>query len=130
MLRWIKRYKWWLIIGGIILLIIGLIVGGIHLEEQQQAEFKQEMNQELKEHKGLIISSIKDSGTNKSFLKDITIYYDKTEHNPMGGIEFYGYVNNDPKLEFGGNLNKTENDHYEIANHDVNSKLFDLLNNK
>ncbi|UQS84268.1 DUF1310 family protein [Bombilactobacillus thymidiniphilus] len=115
MLRWVKRYKRWLIISGIVLVMIGLIIGGIHLEEQRQAEFKQEMNQELREHKQFIMDTFNSMGSNKNFIKSITIEYGQTEHNPMGGIDFYGYVDYDKRLTVYGNLDKNQNDKFDIG---------------
>ncbi|UQS84262.1 DUF1310 family protein [Bombilactobacillus thymidiniphilus] len=126
MLQWLKRYKWWLIIGSV-LMIIGLIIGGIHLEEQRQAEFKQEMNQELKEHQQFIMDTFKDMRPNKNYIGKITIDYDETQHNPMGGINFYGYVNDDKSLYFHGTLNKSQDSKYEITASSFGVKLDDKL---
>ncbi|UQS84266.1 DUF1310 family protein [Bombilactobacillus thymidiniphilus] len=109
MLRWLKRYKWWLIISGIILLMIGLIIGGIHLEEQRQAEFKQEMIKQVREHVSTIEDSIR-SYDKYNRINKITIDYDSVKHNPMGGINVRAYINDDKTLSCENNLNLTSED--------------------
>ncbi|UQS84267.1 DUF1310 family protein [Bombilactobacillus thymidiniphilus] len=127
MLRWIKRYKWWLIIGSV-LMIIGLIIGGIHLEEQRQAEFKQEMIKQVKEHDQVWIDFLKSFDDNHK-IKKITVDYDSVTHNPMGGIDFAGYVNDNKKLQFQANLDKMSEDGHDKyeASDDISNELDDFL---
>ncbi|UQS84264.1 DUF1310 family protein [Bombilactobacillus thymidiniphilus] len=107
MLRWIKRYKWWLIISGIVLVIIGLIVGGIHLEEQRQAEFKQEMIKEVKEHNKDILEQLNYDDPHKK-VKSLIVDYRTVSHVPMGGIHFDAYINDDESLKFNAILSKDD----------------------
>ncbi|MFK5705555.1 DUF1310 family protein [Ligilactobacillus sp. LYQ139] len=109
-----KKYKWIFI--ALIIVCSALIVGDLgvkHMErinEQANLEDNPPVTHEnmvriVKAHEDVVDKwLLKDD--KKKQVKIITIEYDKLDHNPMGGIDIYGYVNGDKKLEFNATLDK------------------------
>lgn len=84
-----------------ILLILLICGGGIYMQiENHQREEKMEMIKIAKDHKKEMDEQVR-YGDKNHHIKTITYEWDTVEHNPMGGFELQGYVNNDKNLDFG-----------------------------
>jgi len=96
-----KVLKWIAILFG-----IGIIAGCMNTPS------KERMNEELKkpEVTAVIEESIKNMDnaafTEKGVIHSYAIDYDRTEYNPMGGINFTIYINDDRDLNIQDTLNK------------------------
>lgn len=53
----------------------------------------------VKKHYKVIENDLRESDKN-NFIKSITIDYGTIDHNPMGGIDVGGYVNENKSLKF------------------------------
>lgn len=96
----IKHRKTILIISGVIL-VIALCIGGIYMQiENHQREEKLEMIKIAKDHQKEMDEQVR-YGDKNHHIKTITYEWDTVKHNPMGGFELQGYVNNDKNLDFG-----------------------------
>ena len=84
-----------------ILLILLICGGGIYMQiENHQREEKMEMIKIAKDHKKEMDEQVR-YGDKDNHIKTITYEWDTVNHNPMGGFELQGYVNNDKNLDFG-----------------------------
>ena len=62
-------------------------------------------------------------------IKTYKIDYDKVKRNPMGGINIYLIVNDDPDMVLDTTLHKgTRGDKYETGARGISSKLANLIN--
>lgn len=68
--------------------------------ENHQREEKMEMIKIAKDHKKEMDEQVR-YGDKDNHIKTITYEWDTVNHNPMGGFELQGYVNNDKNLDFG-----------------------------
>ena len=93
----VKHRKTILIISGVILAIV-LCIGGIYTQiENHQREEKMEMIKFAKDHEKEMNEEVC-YGDKAHHIKSITYEWNRTEENPMGGFNVYGYVNHDKKL--------------------------------
>ena len=76
------------------LLLAGGITLGVHMHQQQQ---HQEMVAFVKENETIVFEYFHKA-------KSVTLNYDTVQLNPMGGVDFSGYLDDDPKLKFYTNL--------------------------
>ena len=87
-----------------VLVIIAVIVGVFSLFVYMNTPSKQRMNEELKKPEviAVIEESIKNvdnaAFTEKGVIHSYAIDYDRTEYNPMGGINTTIIVNDNPDL--------------------------------
>ena len=87
--------KWTVVLLNLLpILLAGGITLGVHMHQEQQ---HQEMVAFVKEHKYLVDEHF-------SKADSVTINYDSLAVNPMGGIDFTGYLNGDKKLDFSTNI--------------------------
>ena len=91
---------------------IAVIVGVFSLFVYMNTPSKERMNEELKKPEviAVIEESIKNvdnaAFTEKGVIHSYAIDYDRTEYNPMGGINFTIYINDDRDLNIQDTLNK------------------------
>lgn len=94
------------------LAVIAVIVGVFSLFVYMNTPSKQRMNEELKKPEvvKLIEDNLKeydkDTFTEKGIIKTYEIDYNETNYNPMGGINFTVYINDDRNLNIQDTLNK------------------------
>ncbi|CAH1857142.1 DUF1310 family protein [Convivina intestini] len=104
-----QRKKRWLLALSVIFVVFLISVGiGVKIvSDKQQAERVEhtKMVKIVEEHKGEIEDWVCEDDKH-NFVKKITIDQSRTEHNPMGGVNFYGYVNGDESLGFNGTIGK------------------------
>ncbi len=91
-----KRY-WFFII--LFVLIIGAVNIGIGVHAKQRLAEESNLSKFVKDNKNIIIADLKESDPNKR-IKSVQVDYEKVEKNPMGGVNVYGYVNNDKTLQW------------------------------
>lgn len=109
-----------------VILILGLVVK----HKINQLKFQNEMVKIVKRNKHIIEDEVSSSDRYHK-IKKIIIDYESVEHNPMGGIMFEGYVNDDKSLEFGGGLNKySDSIGIESDGIDYSEKLSNFLKSK
>ncbi|KRM51741.1 DUF1310 family protein [Ligilactobacillus araffinosus] len=76
-----------------------LFLGGIFIENSKEEQHT-EMIRIAKEHQKEMDEQVR-YGDKNHHIKAITYQWNTVEHNPMGGFELQGYVNNDKNLDFG-----------------------------
>ncbi|MGR3741154.1 DUF1310 family protein [Companilactobacillus sp. DQM5] len=121
----------------IVILSLAIIVIGIGVKvHMDNVRFHEEMVRVVKSDKAQevikkeIIENVdKKAFTNEGKIHSFKIKYDTIKHNPMGGIDFEGYVNNDSKLEFDTNLDKY-NDDLELGAFGESVELQKLMKKK
>ncbi|EGP4822997.1 DUF1310 family protein [Enterococcus faecium] len=128
-----KKKKWWLVplIGVLILLGIG---GKLVIDKQNKAEkLQKEMIEIVKseEAKQVVEEGLKNLDpkalTPEGVIQSYEIDYNSIEHNPMGGIMFTTYLNNDKELYIHDSLNKYRNEEFEGGGSALSPKLSELL---
>ncbi|EOH57056.1 hypothetical protein UA3_00567 [Enterococcus faecium EnGen0263] len=128
-----KKKKRWLIplIGVLILLGIG---GKLVIDKQNKAEkLQKEMIEVVKseEAKQVVEEGLKNLDpkalTPEGVIQSYEIDYNSIEHNPMGGIMFTAYLNNDKELYIHDSLNKYRNEELEGGGSALSPKLSELL---
>lgn len=79
--------------------LIQSLAGSHDVKMHSHLNSKQEMNAIVKENKKLIERTVHSYDTGNK-IHSVEIDYEKTEHNPMGGIIVCGYINNNEKLTY------------------------------
>ncbi|MDK8091799.1 DUF1310 family protein [Streptococcus intermedius] len=118
-----------LLILGVVLLGIVLVIGGCKVQRKSQ---KEQMLEIVKsdEAKKAIEECLKDYEP-KAFMPDGVIQsykidYDSVKRNPMGGIMFVMYINNNQKYDINAILDK-KNEKLEISSYGVSMELDTLV---
>ena len=113
----------------VIVVITGGVAGGKYYMDKKEEQQHAEMVTFVKKHYKVIEDDLRESDRNELITK-ISINYSTVEHNPMGGIDVRGYVNNDKSLEFDTIIDKENvagKSKIEVTNMTVSSKLDKLL---
>ena len=90
------------IISIIMVVMVLFLIGGC--SKMTGTPSKEEMTKVVKSEEGKKIieeglkNIEKDALTEKGVIKSYEVYYDSVKHNPMGGIMFDIYINNDKEL--------------------------------
>ena len=113
-----------------ILLLIGIVAGSIyyekyiieHIVKSDKAKTAIENMLKKMENKAL---------TPEGKIKSYKIDYNKVEKNPMGGINIYLTINDDPEMKLDTTLVKFNKDEkYETGARGISPKLFRLVYGK
>jgi hypothetical protein len=112
-----------------ILLLIGIVAGSIYYEKYKIEHIVK--SEDGKEAIEIMLRSIDDKAlTSEGKIKSYKIDYNKVEKNPMGGINVYLIINDDPEMELNTILVKgTQGKKYE-AGAPGRSPKFDKLTNE
>ena len=112
-----------------ILLLIGFVVGNIYYEKYKIEHIVK--SEDGKEAIEIMLRSIDDKAlTSEGKIKSYKIDYNKVEKNPMGGINVYLIINDDPEMKLNTILVKgTQGKKYE-AGAPGRSPKFDKLTNE
>lgn len=110
-----------------ILLLIGIVAGSIYYEK-----YKIEYIVESDDGKAAVESMLKSMDskalTPEGKIKTYKIDYNKVEKNPMGGINIYLTINDDPEMKLDTTLVKFNKDEkYETGARGISPKLFRLV---
>lgn len=107
-----KKYKRIIIT---ISVIVGLLFSGWGVITIHSEAMHAEMMRIVKKHQDVIFDWIRNAEKDDYHrdVQTITIQYNKLDHNPMGGIDVYGYVNHNKKQTFCVTLDKS-NGKYEV----------------
>ncbi|ARY92248.1 MULTISPECIES: DUF1310 family protein [Lacticaseibacillus] len=107
------------------------VVGYFYLENQRM---KTEMVKIVKDHHQLLLDYMQSKEIDPHHrVKTVTVYYDKTEHNPMGSIMIYGYVNGNKKYDVSFDMDKVDIggvDKIRVDSADYSMDLLDFLEGK
>ncbi len=112
-----------------ILLLIGIVAGSIYYEKYKIEHIVK--SEDGKEAIEIMLRSIDDKAlTSEGKIKSYKIDYNKVEKNPMGGINVYLIINDDPEMKLNTILVKgTQGKKYE-AGAPGRSPKFDKLTNE
>ena len=112
-----------------ILLLIGFVVGNIYYEKYKIEHIVK--SEDGKEAIEIMLRSIDNKAlTSEGKIKSYKIDYNKVEKNPMGGINVYLIINDDPEMKLNTILVKgTQGKKYE-AGAPGRSPKFDKLTNE
>ena len=112
-----------------ILLLIGIVAGSIYYEKYKIEHIVK--SEDGKEAIEIMLRSIDDKAlTSEGKIKSYKIEYDKVKKNPMGGINVYLIINDDPEMKLNTILvNGTQGKKYE-ASAPGRSPKFDKLTNE
>ena len=112
-----------------ILLLIGFVVGNIYYEKYKIEHIVK--SEDGKEAIEIMLRGIDDKAlTSEGKIKTYKIEYDKVKKNPMGGINVYLIINDDPEMKLNTILVKgTQGKKYE-AGAPGRSPKFDKLTNE
>ena len=112
-----------------ILLLIGIVAGSIYYEKYKIEHIVK--SDDGKEAIEIMLRSIDDKAlTSEGKIKSYKIDYNKVEKNPMGGINVYLIINDDPEMKLNTILVKgTQGKKYE-AGAPGRSPKFDKLTNE
>ena len=112
-----------------ILLLIGIVAGSIYYEKYKIEHIVK--SEDGKEAIEIMLRSIDDKAlTSEGKIKTYKVEYDKVKKNPMGGINIYLIINDDPEMELNTILVKgTQGKKYEAGAPGRSSK-FDKLTNE
>ena len=112
-----------------ILLLIGFVVGNIYYEKYKIEHIVK--SDDGKEAIEIMLRGIDDKAlTSEGKIKTYKIEYDKVKKNPMGGINVYLIINDDPEMKLNTILVKgTQGKKYE-AGAPGRSPKFDKLTNE
>jgi hypothetical protein len=112
-----------------ILLLIGIVAGSIYYEKYKIEHIVK--SEDGKEAIEIMLRSIDDKAlTSEGKIKSYKIEYDKVKKNPMGGINVYLIINDDPEMKLNTILVKgTQGKKYE-AGAPGRSPKFDKLTNE
>lgn len=110
-----------------ILLLIGIVAGSIYYEK-----YKIEHIVKSNDGKAAVESMLKSMDgkalTPEGKIKTYKIDYNKVEKNPMGGINIYLTINDDPEMKLDTTLVKFNKDEkYETGARGISPKLFRLV---
>lgn len=110
-----------------ILLLIGIVAGSIYYEK-----YKVEHIVKSDDGKAAVESMLKSMDgkalTPEGKIKTYKIDYNKVEKNPMGGINIYLTINDDPEMKLDTTLVKFNKDEkYETGARGISPKLFRLV---
>ena len=110
-----------------VLAVVGLIGGKMYLEENKivsivkSDEAKEAIENRLKKMDSKAL-------TPEGKIKSYKIDYNKVEKNPMGGINIYLTINDDPEMKLDTTLVKFNKDEkYETGARGISPKLFRLV---
>lgn len=110
-----------------VLAVVGLIGGKMYLEENKivsivkSDEAKEAIENRLKKMDSKAL-------TPEGKIKSYKIDYNKVEKNPMGGINIYLTINDDPEMKLDTTLVKFNKDgKYETGARGISPKLFRLV---
>lgn len=110
-----------------ILLLIGIVAGSIYYEKYKIEHIvKSDDGKEAIEN---MLKNIDDKAlTPEGKIKSYKIDFDKVEKNPMGGINIYLTINDDPEMKLDTTLVKFNKDEkYETGARGISPKLFRLV---
>ena len=112
-----------------ILLLIGIVAGSIYYEKYKIEHIVK--SEDWKEAIEIMLRGIDDKAlTSEGKIKSYKIDYNKVEKNPMGGINVYLIINDDPEMKLNTILVKgTQGKKYE-AGAPGRSPKFDKLTNE
>lgn len=112
-----------------ILLLIGIVAGSIYYEKYKIEHIVK--SEDGKEAIEIMLRGIDDKAlTSEGKIKSYKIDYNKVEKNPMGGINVYLIINDDPEMKLNTILVKgTQGKKYE-AGAPGRSPKFDKLTNE
>ena len=111
----------------VVLAVVGLIGGKMYLEENKIVSIVK--SDDGKEAVESMLKSIDDKAlTPEGKIKSYKIDFDKVEKNPMGGINIYLIINDDPEMKLDTTLVKFNKDgKYETGARGISPKLFRLV---
>ena len=111
----------------VVLAVVGLIGGKIYLEENKIVSIVK--SDDGKEAVESMLKSMDDKAlTPEGKIKSYKIDFDKVEKNPMGGINIYLIINDDPEMKLDTTLVKLNKDgKYETGARGISPKLFRLV---
>ena len=119
------------IISIIMALIVVFLIGGC--SKMTGTPSKEEMIKVVKSEEGKKIieeglkNIEKDALTEKGVIKSYEIDYDSVKRNPMGGIMFDIYANNDRELKILGGVDRGKSGNISSAIGGYSNKLYELL---
>ena len=119
------------IISIIIAVMVVFLIGGC--SKMIGTPSKEEMIKVVKSEEGKKIieeglkNIEKDALTEKGVIKSYEVDYDSVKHNPMGGIMFDIYANNDRELKILGGVDKGKSGNISSAIGGYSNKLYELL---
>ena len=119
------------IISIIIAVMVLFLIGGC--SKMIGTPSKEEMTKVVKSEEGKKIieeglkNIEKDALTEKGVIKSYEVDYDSVKHNPMGGIMFDIYANNDRELKILGGVDKGKSGNISSAIGGYSNKLYELL---
>ena len=106
-----------------ILLLIGIVAGSIYYEKYiiehivKSDKAKQVIEKMIREEDDKALTS-------EGKIKNYKIDFDKVKRNPMGGINIYLIINDDPEMVLDTTLHKsTRGDKYETGARGISPKL-------
>ena len=106
-----------------ILLLIGIVAGSIYYEKYiiehivKSDKAKQVIEKMIREEDNKALTS-------EGKIKNYKIDFDKVKRNPMGGINIYLIINDDPEMVLDTTLHKsTRGDKYETGARGISPKL-------
>jgi len=111
----------------VVLAVVGLIGGKMYLEENKIVSIVK--SDDGKEAVESMLKSMDDKAlTPEGKIKSYKIDFDKVEKNPMGGINIYLIINDDPEMKLDTTLVKFNKDgKYETGARGISPKLFRLV---
>ena len=111
----------------VVLAVVGLIGGKMYLEENKIVSIVK--SDDGKEAVESMLKSMDDKAlTPEGKIKSYKIDFDKVEKNPMGGINIYLIINDDPEMKLDTTLVKFNKDgKYETGARCISPKLFRLV---
>ena len=111
----------------VVLVVVGLIGGKMYLEEKKIVSIVK--SDDGKEAVESMLKSMDDKAlTPEGKIKSYKIDFDKVEKNPMGGINIYLIINDDPEMKLDTTLVKFNKDgKYETGARGISPKLFRLV---
>ena len=111
----------------VVLAVVGLIGGKMYLEENKIVSIVK--SDDGKEAVESMLKSMDDKAvTPEGKIKSYKIDFDKLEKNPMGGINIYLIINDDPEMKLDTTLVKFNKDgKYETGARGISPKLFRLV---
>ena len=119
------------IISIIIAVMVLFLIGGC--SKMTGTPSKEEMTKVVKSEEGKKIieeglkNIEKDALTEKGVIKSYEVDYDSVKHNPMGGIMFDIYANNDRELKILGGVDRGKSGNISSATGGYSNKLYELL---
>lgn len=122
-----KALKGLLIVLLLITGVVGLILGKEYIENKKIENIvKSDDGKEAIEN---MLKNIDDKAlTPEGKIKSYKIDFDKVEKNPMGGINIYLTINDDPEMKLDTTLVKFNKDEkYETGARGISPKLFRLV---